>query len=398
MGNKAIDLERIVEKLDITPSMYLNAVDKYRAVSTYLNSNGILANFYPQGSFQLGTVVRPYINSRDADYDLDVICELQEAKEITEPYKVKQVVGIQLQKNEVYKSILAEECDRCWTLHYAKVNNDIGFDLDIVPAVHQDEATIANLIFLGVPADRAASAIAITDKLGTTNYRWYHSNPKGYGLWFKSINDRFITISQGEFKKKLYEANKGLFASVEAIPAELDRTSLQRVIQILKRHRDIYYTNINKRNLRPTSAIVTTLAAKISSHAYTYSSLYDLLVFVVEDLNKYSQIFESKPLGYYINNETRSYIQKSATKWRIENPVDPKDNYADSWTDETALAFFQWVRAVKRDIIDSVDSNEFEYYISMKTGLGSDLVENAIPESKKQPIPNIQVGTKPWGC
>ena len=376
--------------------MFLNAVEKYRAVSSYLNSNGIYANFYPQGSFQLGTVVRPYINSKDADYDLDVICELQEPKEETEPYKVKQVVGIQLQRNEIYKSILAGECDRCWTLHYAKVNDDIGFDLDIVPAVQQDAATIAKLVFLGITADRASSAIAITDKLGTTNYQWCHSNPKGYGLWFKSINDKFMTISQGEFRKKLFEANKGLFASVEAIPAELDRTSLQRVIQILKRHRDIYYTNINKWSLRPISAIITTLAAKISSHASPYSSLYDLLVYVVEDLSKYSQIFESKPLGYYTDGEARSYIQKTASKWRIANPVDPEDNYADSWTEETARTFFQWVRAVKRDIIDSVDSNEFEYYTSMKTGLGLDLVERAIPESKKQPIPNISTGTKPW--
>lgn len=59
MANKKIDFDTIVKALDITPTMYKNAVDKYTAIAAYLDEQGIKADFYPQGSFRLGTVVRP---------------------------------------------------------------------------------------------------------------------------------------------------------------------------------------------------------------------------------------------------------------------------------------------------------------------------------------------------
>lgn len=45
------DILSIISELDISPTMYSNAVEKYKAITAYLESYGIEAEMYPQGSF-----------------------------------------------------------------------------------------------------------------------------------------------------------------------------------------------------------------------------------------------------------------------------------------------------------------------------------------------------------
>ena len=54
------DILKLIEGLDISPTMYKNATEKYKAVGTYLQNQGLACDIFPQGSFSLGTVVRPY--------------------------------------------------------------------------------------------------------------------------------------------------------------------------------------------------------------------------------------------------------------------------------------------------------------------------------------------------
>ena len=54
------DLLKLIDGLDISPSMYKNATEKYKAVGTYLQEQGLICDIFPQGSFSIGTVVRPY--------------------------------------------------------------------------------------------------------------------------------------------------------------------------------------------------------------------------------------------------------------------------------------------------------------------------------------------------
>ena len=77
------DILKLIEGLDISPTMYKNATEKYKAVGTYLQDQGLTCDIFPQGSFSLGTVVRPYRESKEEDYDLDFICCLSEQKEKT---------------------------------------------------------------------------------------------------------------------------------------------------------------------------------------------------------------------------------------------------------------------------------------------------------------------------
>ena len=63
--------------IDITPTMEKNAREKYKAISEYLNGHDLESDFYPQGSFLLGTVVKPYRDGKDKNYDLDILVLLK---------------------------------------------------------------------------------------------------------------------------------------------------------------------------------------------------------------------------------------------------------------------------------------------------------------------------------
>lgn len=63
------DILKLIEGLDIPQSLYTKAIEHYNAVATFLQDRGIDSDIYPQGSYSLGTVVRPYRESEDAAYD-----------------------------------------------------------------------------------------------------------------------------------------------------------------------------------------------------------------------------------------------------------------------------------------------------------------------------------------
>ena len=53
------DILKLIEGLDISPTMFRDATVKYSTVSLYLQAAGLECDVFPQGSFSLGTVVRP---------------------------------------------------------------------------------------------------------------------------------------------------------------------------------------------------------------------------------------------------------------------------------------------------------------------------------------------------
>lgn len=281
------DILKLIEGLDISPTMYKNATDKYKAVGTYLQEQGVECDIFPQGSFSLGTVVRPYRESKEADYDLDFICCLGKLKEKTTAKYVKNIIKETICKSEVYKEKLQNrEWDKCWTLEYAEVNG-IGFNIDIVPGVSESNDVVQSMINLGVSRENAELAVAITDKRGE-NYYWFTSNPRAYKNWFETINKPFLDFNRENRKKILLEKNRTIYNSIEEIPEGLERSSLQRVIQILKHHRDVYYCRIKKENLKPTSAIITTICAEIAYGMNPSMNVFELLQAIANDFEIYS--------------------------------------------------------------------------------------------------------------
>lgn len=319
-------LEDIVKGMDITPTMYKNAEDKYKALAKYLGDNDLECDIYPQGSFSLGTVIKPLKEGKRKEYDLDFICVINN-KEGLEPKEFRAKIWDILNQNENYSKRI-KEYDKCFTLEYSEIAG-VGFHMDVLPAKPYTKGFIL-----------------LTNKISKDNVEWFKGNPKGYSDWFKMINDKYPQA------QKINEFNDSLMAkkNVEELPDFFDRTSLQRVIQILKYHRDYFYHIKRKENKKVISAIITTLCAKIAETTdFTYLSTIDLLSYITSELCIYAQLLSKDNLDQRYANKV--VIKKTNCKWEIINPVNPEDNLADSWNidNEKPKLFFEWIEEIKKE-------------------------------------------------
>ena len=222
------DILSIISSLDISPTMYRNAIEKYNAITKFLNDCGIEATMYPQGSFAFGTVVRPNAKDPSANYDLDFICQVCGCRTDYTPSGLRQKIEDALNSSGVYGGKLTVYKE-CFTIEYADIN-DIGFSIDIVPAADEDSNNKKRLIGKSLNPELIETAIAIPKHNGERNYSWLTNNPKGFRTWFDKKNAPFLAVSRASFRERLFEENSVLFSSVEEIPHELDRSALQRVI------------------------------------------------------------------------------------------------------------------------------------------------------------------------
>lgn len=230
MGRKSIDLEKLAAGLDISPSMHKYAVDRYKGIAAFLEGKGIKAEFSPQGSFRTGTVTRPMKNGIETDFDIDVVCTLVYDKTKITPDEVKKIIGEALESDETYRKKMLPEDDRCWTLVYAELAENIGLKLDVVPSVHEDTDGVMRLVIASVEYKYAKSAISITERISKT-YKWIPSNPEGFGVWFDEINEPFLKMVLKEQKESIFKNYRSLFessASVDDVPDFYVKSPLQR--------------------------------------------------------------------------------------------------------------------------------------------------------------------------
>jgi len=70
-------LESLAKSIQISDSLYQAAEDRYTSVAKWFKRDASTLKYYdpdlyPQGSFALGTVIKPV--SEEDDYDIDMIC------------------------------------------------------------------------------------------------------------------------------------------------------------------------------------------------------------------------------------------------------------------------------------------------------------------------------------
>ena len=179
-------LTDLAAELDVPPSKYREATEHYKAVGAWLDADDselacYQPSIYPQGSFALGTAVKPL---GDEEYDVDTVCLLQLTSDQVTQKQLKDLVGDRLKHPQSRYKDMIEPRDggrRCWTIRYADASK---FHLDVLPAIPDDYGW---LVALGVPKEWAETAICLTDrKTWSDPYsEWPRSNPKGYIAWFK---------------------------------------------------------------------------------------------------------------------------------------------------------------------------------------------------------------------
>ena len=362
-------LLKAAEQLDISPSKYKQAMERFDSMKSYLldgEYKGAIAEpeIYLQGSFKLGTEIRPYRDSKDADYDIDIVCRLEHEKETTTPKTVKHQVGGHLQSHGTYLKMLDDEGKRCWTLNYAE-QDGVGFHMDILPSVQESGNTSRN-------NDWYCSSIAVTNRCGNTgSYDWSPSNPKGFAEWFYNKNKAVFENVKQRQKQILLENyhQEGLFSVSDEVPDIHVKTPLQRAIQLLKRHRDIRFCNQQNEKFKPISMVITVLAAQIYQNE---STIYETLNNLINTLSRHAD--QMQPTFCFNEALTKSdyaLITKTADgKWRISNPTNYGENFADKWHENEngvpnarAKAFFQWVAWAKEDFLNIGEQLLKEHYI-----------------------------------
>ena len=387
-----IVIDNMVELLELPESAYDKARKRYEDLGAWFNRNestvsGNNPHIFPQGSFRLGTAIHP-LNEKD-EYDLDLACKLRDGinKDSHTQESLKKMIGIELETYRKARGIKSEleAKHRCWRLEY---HDSLSFHMDIVPCIPADEkrqkAILESIRNTGLDEHVAEAAskttVSITDDRHE-NYKqisdiWNISNPEGYAKWFEyQMNPQRTRI--------LLEK-----ALVDDVPLFTRKTPLQRVIQILKRHRDKW--NIENSDSKPISIIITTLAAR------AYNSETNIVMALGNVLEKMADLVRP-------------------TKPRIPNPVDPTEDFADRWYRSDCLHlqleenFRTWLLQAKIDfqhLTSTTDTGFLSEHIEEKFSLRvnqselkkqlkiNDTSTNIV--APKTHLINRQDSVKPW--
>lgn len=360
-------LDDLAEELSVPPSRYEQAERSYNSLGNWLHRDASTVRHYDpqvyvQGSFRLGTTIRPA--SEEEEYDIDSVCEFRNLdKSRVTQLQLKALLGAEIEAYRVAQNMSKRlrEGRRCWVLDYA---DGAQFHMDVVPALPNGNSVRMLLESRHVDARWAATAIAITDKEAPTysyvTQDWPRSNPKGYGEWFKS---RMAGILERR-KRRLAE---GVRASVEDIPDYKVRTPLQAAVMILKRHRDHMFEG--RPEVRPISVIITTLAA----HSYNgEETTGQALAAILAGMD--------------------THILRQAGRYWIANPTDALENFADKWAEhpERAAAFFEWLERARQEFAYAARSTDRKIIAeTFGQGVGSSLADRAYRRRQPSSRPTL---------
>lgn len=288
--------------LDITDDERAVVVSRYESLGATFDDHWSITTrgdnvIRPQGSFLLGTVVRNI--HRDDDIDIDAVALRDIDKASLSQLELKTDAGVAVQRHAQSSRSgqpMVSECHRCWTLQWP------GMHLDLLPAVPNREPT--------------ESGIWITDR---DVRRWLRSDPSGYAAWFHSRIEE-----QAASERFRIAMSKRL--EIEEVPDWQVKTSLQRAVQALKRHRDVFFAG--HLDDRPASVIITTLAARAYEGG---DDLYEVL--------------------RHVTGRMGAFVRRVDGQWLVANPVLVEENFADGWADhpERAAWFFKWVERAAAD-------------------------------------------------
>jgi hypothetical protein len=310
-GTVAI-LERLCAVIEPTDTQKATARNRYEAVGYWLADAPqhlfSEVRISPHGSFALGTAIKP-LSGRE--YDVDLLCRFTAFAARLGPADLKRLLSARIRENREYGSIL-HEMPRCWRLDYAG-----EFHMDITPSIPN-------------PACSNGGELVPDKKLRA----WKSTNPRGYLKLFEKWAALVPTMRL--LKSFTAMDSRG---TVDPFPEHAGfKGILRRIVQLLKRHRDIYFENADE-SLRPISVILTTLAAQAYEFCvgkYVFGSEFDVVIAVV------------RTMPYFIE----PYTLYGKPQWRIVNETTEGENFAEKWNlhPERTAAFNEWHDHIVADV------------------------------------------------
>jgi hypothetical protein len=306
-------VKELTKTLEISESMYKDAEKKYNAIGNWLgeSSDPLLyeAHIYPQGSVRLGTVVKPI--GQD-EFDIDLVIHLPNATKEIDSNIIHKAIGDRLKEHDTYKKMVSP-LKRGWRINYKS-----SFHLDITPAV-ENSFPLAHFQEYTTTAEYVPD-IKLQD--------WKDSNPRGYANWFDDMDKlipNFVQLGLEERTNLIAKDHK-----IDNLPNYDEyKGILKRVVQLLKRHRDVYFNERDTQlaEFKPISIVLTTLAAEsygaIVASKKEYICPYSLMVDIIKNM---------------------SHFIEDNGSYNVVNPTNIKENFAEKWNTDSnyALAFSKW--------------------------------------------------------
>ena len=326
-------LRKIGKEIEISKTEHEKAVKSYNAVGTFIDNNipQYDIKVVPQGSFRLGTVIKPITDEDEYDIDLVAIInhKFLSAKEL------KNIVGDALKSSDRYSEKLVEG-KRCWTIEYSESSK---YHMDILPTMMSDTYSTNKELTMTHKEDEKS------------DYEFRQTNPEAYYDWF---------VERMEEERKRLKEEYAIRNKLEIVdvPEYEIKTTLQVAIQILKRYRDIKFKETP--DIKPISIILTTLMAKV----YTgKESVYELV-----------EKFSKEYMMHIEKDENGNII--------IRNPVNENENFADKWPKypERRKAFFKFMTELEEDLVTNrilLEGNIREQADFYKKLFGENMVNRA---------------------
>lgn len=365
-----MEINKILSKgatqLDITPSMFEEATAHYKAVGEFLERSGVEVEISPCGSILTGTVVRPYSDNEDAYFDIDVLVKRPGLDSSSSgPGEARNPVDDTLLDSERYCDMV-EECDECITVEYVLNGKEGGFRLDLNTCVDAGA---------GLHAQTCETRLEYADLALSMAWRnperWHGSNPRGLCQWFLDRNERFAAVGRTKRKERILKESLGLYSSIEEVPDPLDRSEMQRAVQVLKRSRDVFYHRCRKLGMAPASCIVTVIVGSASAGLPDDATAVDFI-------------------GSFIR------CSRSLAETRIlRNPVYDED-LLQKWGDGDFALFSSWVEEVERSLNDLRCGTQAKCGAAAEAIFGCNVGKRAMPAALAGAVSSSVSPSKPW--
>jgi hypothetical protein len=281
-------LREISKRVQLSPTNYRLAVDRYQAVSAHLDREGsplqgLVERLYPQGSMAIGSVISSKFENDE--FDIDVVAELNihqdEAPSLVLDTLFKALNGDQGSR---YHGKV-ERCSRCVKVQYENMH------LDVTPAV-----------LLPGRLARTSKIFHANENESISKHYTVTANPWGFAQWFQEkMPDAALLLE--ELRKYVVEP------APEQEPHFVKPKPLV-ALQLLKRWRNKMYDKREGR-MPPSVMLSCLIAQNLGYRASLFDELQSQSSYLLRLFQHHSQ------LGSLVS---------------IDNPACPKeDAFTDRW-------------------------------------------------------------------
>lgn len=325
-----IVLLRAAHDISLSESQYQLISDRYEVLQEIIEDTTEPAlkdaHIFVQGSIRLKTTLKPSPSATDdlATVDADAVVWLPNAVG-ADPDEILKVIEERFSEGAKVKMPI-KRLRRGIRVVYADENP--GFHIDVTPARCAP----------GNGSEKGEGKLQVPDR----QTGWKASSPIPYAQWLEATAAQEVQLTGTEKLRKqhvfLAEASQDPLPDYEEY---IDGNPLRAAVKLLKRHRDEWAIRNGTEDVRPISAVITTLAGK----AYAEVAL-DSQQRSVRPVEAIMEIVARMP----------KHIVRNGEECLVVNPQDPGENFAEKWNrpgDEGQSyrkAFQEWHSAALRDI------------------------------------------------